>query len=265
LNNINGVSAMNIKGKTVLITGASAGIGAACAEVFGEAGVRLLLIARRDKQLASVSESVFKRFGAEIYNMNFDIRKHDEVEQFLGNLPERWKEIDILINNAGLARGMEKIQDGDNNNWDEMIDTNIKGLLYVSRAILPKMIERGTGHVFNIGSLAGHEVYPAGNIYCATKHAVKALTKGMIIDLIGTGVRATNIDPGLVETEFSEVRFRGDKVRAKKIYEGYKPLTGRDIAEIILFAATRPEHVLIQDLLVTPTAQASALIIDKKQ
>jgi len=193
-----------------------------------------------------------------------DITKYDEIEQFIHDLPENWSGIDVLINNAGKARGLSKIQDGDMEDWEEMIDTNIKGLLYVSKLILPKMVEQGFGHVINIGSIAGREVYPNGNVYCGTKAAVAAISKGMVIDLNGTGVRVSNIEPGLVETEFASVRFHGDEEKAKTVYQGYTPLTGRDIAEAVLFCTTRPQHVMIQDVLITPTDQATATIVNKK-
>ncbi|MFC2130093.1 SDR family NAD(P)-dependent oxidoreductase [Bacteroidota bacterium] len=255
---------MNIKGKSVLITGASAGIGEACAEVFAEAGARLILMARRQEKLAEVSKRLFKLYGAEIYSIGCDITKYDEIEQFIHNLPKNWSAIDVLINNAGKARGFSKIQDGNLEDWEEMIDTNIKGLLYISKLILSKMVEQGFGHVINIGSIAGREVYPNGNVYCGTKAAVAAISKGMVIDLNGTGVRVSNIEPGLVETEFAKVRFHGDEEKAKTVYEGYTPLTGRDIAETVLFCATRPSHVMIQDVLITPTDQATVTIVKKK-
>ncbi|MBI5324978.1 MAG: SDR family NAD(P)-dependent oxidoreductase [Ignavibacteriae bacterium] len=255
---------MDLKGKIILITGASAGIGEACAEVFAEEGAMLILLARRKNKLDELSKIIKEKNKVEILNIECDVRNRKDVEKCIKELPDKFKNIDILINNAGLARGMNKIQEGSFDDWDEMLDTNIKGLLNVSRFVLPGMVERKSGHVVNIGSLAGREVYPNGNVYCSTKHAVKALSKGMIIDLNGTGVKVTNLDPGLVETEFSEVRFRGDTEKAKKIYQGYTPLTSRDIAEVALFCVTRPQHVMIQDIMVTPTDQATALILNKK-
>ncbi len=192
------------------------------------------------------------------------MRNYDAVEQTINNLPEEWKNIDILINNAGLARGIEKIQDGVLDNWNEMIDTNIKGLLYVSRVVLPLMVKRNSGFVINIGSIAGHELYPGGNVYCGTKHAERAISKGMMIDLNGTNVRVCSIDPGMVETEFSIVRFRGDEERAANVYKGLKPLSGKDIADVALFVASRPAHVDIQSVVITPTCQASATVVDRK-
>jgi len=255
---------MTMNNKIVLITGASAGIGKACAEVFAEAGAKLILIARRGEKLKDISENIFKNYGSEIYSIVCDIRNYEELKNYINTLPERWSNIDVLINNAGKARGLNKIQDGEPEDWNEMIDTNIKGLLYVSRLIIPKMVNQKNGHIINIGSIAGREVYPNGNVYCGTKAAVASISKGMAIDLNGTGIRVTNIEPGLVETEFSIVRFHGDEESAKKVYEGYTPLTGRDIAETALFAATRPKHVMIQDVLITPTDQATATIINKK-
>lgn len=255
---------MNLKGKIALITGASAGIGEACAVAFAEAGANLILLARRKDKLNEITKRIKEKNDVEIFNIECDVRNRKDVEKYINDLPEVFRNIDILVNNAGLARGMNKIQEGNFEDWDEMLDTNIKGLLNVSRFILPGMVGRKSGHVVNIGSLAGREVYPNGNVYCTTKHAVKAISKGMLVDLNGTGVRVTNLDPGLVETEFSEVRFRCDKDRAEKIYQGYIPLTSRDVAEVVLFCVTRPQHVTIQDILVTPTDQATTTIINKK-
>lgn len=251
---------MDMKNKTALITGASAGIGLACAEVFAEAGADLVLSARRQEKIEQIAKDFSEKYNISCTAITLDVRNQKAVEEAFADL----ENIDVLINNAGLARGLNKIQEGDLQDWEEMIDTNVKGLLYVSRVILPKMADRKSGHVINIGSIAGRQVYPNGNVYCASKHAVKAISEGMAIDLNGTGVRITNIDPGLVETEFSIVRFHGDKEKADNVYIGYEPLYGKDIADIALFCATRPSHVMIQDILVTPTAQASATILDKK-
>jgi len=253
-----------MRNKIVMITGVSAGIGKACAEVFAEAGAKLILLARRKEKLTELSEVVRKNFGTSCYIIECDVSDMKTLSSSIRNMPPEWQQIDVLINNAGLARGFNKIQDGEISDWEEMIDTNIKGLLFVSRLILPGMIERAEGHVINIASIAGRQVYPAGNVYCATKHAVKALSEGMSIDLNGTGVKVTNIDPGLVETEFASVRFHGDEDKAAGVYMGYTPLTGRDVAETVLFAATRPKHVMIQDLSVTPTDQANTYIVNKK-
>jgi serine 3-dehydrogenase len=253
-----------MKNKVVFITGASAGIGEACAEVFAKAGARLILMARRQEKLADVCERLFKQYGTEIYSITCDVRNFDDLEKYINALPEKWSTIDVLINNAGKAKGLSKIQDGELRHWEEMIDTNIKGLLYVSKLILPKMVQQGFGHVINIGSIAGREVYPSGNVYCGTKAAVAFISKGMVIDLNGTGVRVTNIEPGLVETEFAAVRFDGDFEKGRTVYQGYKPLEARDVAETALFCATRPQHVMIQDILITPTDQATVNLVCKK-
>ncbi|MFP4370014.1 MAG: SDR family NAD(P)-dependent oxidoreductase [Candidatus Kapaibacterium sp.] len=255
---------MNLTGKLTLITGASSGIGRACAEVFAEAGSNLILMARREEKLKELKNDL-QPHGVKIKTFKVDVRNYEEVKSAIKSLNSELRNIDILINNAGLARGLEKIQEGVLNNWEEMIDTNVKGLLYVSREVLPIMAERKHGHVINIGSIAGHEVYPGGNVYCGTKHAVKAISKAMMIDMNGTNVRVTSIDPGLVETEFSKVRFHGDTDKAENVYKGYQPLRGSDIAEIALFAATRPLHVDMQQILVTPTAQATATILNKTE
>jgi len=252
-----------LRNKKVLITGASAGIGLACAEVFAEAGADLLLTARREDKINEIASELIRKYGVNCLTRKLDVRDNAEVTDFWANLPQQWHSIDILINNAGLARGLDKIHEGSLQDWEEMIDTNIKGLLYISRIVLPEMVARNSGMVINIGSIAGREVYPKGNVYCATKHAVRAISQGMIIDLNGTNVKVCNIDPGLVETEFSLVRFRGDSERARQVYQNFKPLMGDDIAQIALFVATRPPHVNIQDIMVTPIAQASAQIVDK--
>lgn len=252
-----------LKNKKILITGASAGIGLACAEVFAEAGADMLITARREDIIKELAAHLNAKYGINCIAKKLDVRDNEAVINFWDNLSDDWKKIDILINNAGLARGLDKIHEGSILDWEEMIDTNIKGLLYISRLVLPEMVSRNSGMVINIGSIAGREVYPKGNVYCGTKHAVRAISQGMVIDLNGTNVKVCNIDPGLVETEFSLVRFRGDKERAKQVYQNFKPLTGEDIAQIALFVATRPPHVNIQDIMVTPIAQASAQIVDK--
>lgn len=250
--------------KILLITGATAGIGEACAEVFAEQGARLILCARRSDRLEQLTMRLQKNFHSDILPVTLDIRRKEQVEEAINGLPEPWRNIDILINNAGLARGLDKIHEADIGGWEEMIDTNIKGLLYISRAVIPGMVQRGRGHIVNLGSIAGHEVYPGGNVYCATKHAVHALNNGMLMDLVDTPIRVTSIDPGMVETEFSQVRFYGDTQRAQKVYEGIQALSGRDIAEIILFVVTRPSHVNIRELIVMPTHQASALVVHRQ-
>jgi len=255
---------MNLKGKIVLITGASAGIGEACAYKFAELGANLILFARREEKLAKIAENIKSKYGVEVLTRTIDVRNNSSVEQVIAELPNIWQDIQVLVNNAGKALGMSKIQEGSLEDWEEMIDTNIKGLLYTSRAVLPGMVSRRTGHVINIGSLAGHEVYPSGNVYCGSKSFVRAVSKGMIIDLNGTGVRVTNVDPGLVETEFSIVRFHGDAEKAKNVYVGYTPLTGDDVADAVIYAATRPAHVQVQEIFITSTDQATATIVNKK-
>ncbi len=255
---------MKLEGKITLITGASSGIGMSCAKYFAAEGSNLILLARRSDRIKELAAELARQHGIKILPLACDVRDNDEVEKALRGLPGEWKNIDILINNAGLASGVEKIQDGVLSNWDQMIDTNIKGLLYVSRVVLPGMVERQSGMVINIGSIAGHEVYVGGNVYCGTKHAVKAISKGMLLDLNGSGIRVTSIDPGAVETEFSLVRFHGDKQSADNVYKGFKPLGPDDIADIALFAATRPPHVDIHDVIVAPTAQASTSVFAKK-
>lgn len=250
--------------KIAFITGASAGIGQGCAEAFAEAGYDLLLLARRKEKLDEIASLLKEKYNIKVHTIGGDVRNRPELVSALSVLPEEWKAVDVLINNAGLARGLSKIQDGDYNDWDEMIDTNVKGLLYISRIVLPWMVQRKRGHVINIASFAGREVYPSGNVYCGTKHAVKAISRGMAIDLNGTGVRVTNLDPGLVETEFSIVRFHGNKEAADKVYLGYKPLSGRDIGNTAVYCASVPEHVCIQDILVTPTAQASTMVLHRE-
>jgi len=255
---------ISMKNKIVFITGASSGIGLSGAEIFAREGARLILAARREKKLINLAKKMKSKYKTECLVIRLDVRHPNEVEQKIKNIPANWKKIDILINNAGLSRGLDKLHEGNLPDWEEMIDTNVKGLLYVSRAVIPLMVKRNKGHIVNIGSIAGHEVYPGGNVYCATKHAVDALTKGIQIDLVDTALRVSTVDPGMVETEFSEIRFRGDKARAKKVYTGIKPLTPDDIAEAILFCCTRPPHVNIHQLRIMPTAQASATIAHRK-
>lgn len=255
---------MNVKGMVVFITGASSGIGRACAYRFGEGGARLLLIARRLERLERLSRELQSKYGCDVYCEQVDVRDPVGVAHFFARLPEEWKAVDILVNNAGLSRGLDKIHEGKLSDWEEMIDTNIKGLLYVSRLVIPGMIERKRGTIINIGSIAGHEVYPRGNVYCATKHAVDAITKGMRLDLVDTPIRVCTVDPGLVETEFSYVRFHGDAQRAKQVYENLTPLTAEDIADVVYFVATRPPHVQIAEVIVFPTAQASSWLVHRK-
>jgi 3-hydroxy acid dehydrogenase/malonic semialdehyde reductase len=255
---------ISLKGKIAFITGASAGFGRACAEIFAAQGCRILICARRLSRLKSLSESLKKKYRVPVHYFTLDVRDREEVSRQIAALPKEWQKIEILVNNAGLSRGLSKLHEGEFNDWEEMIDTNIKGLLYISRAVIPGMVKRGKGHIINIGSIAGHEVYPGGNVYCATKFAVDALTKGMQIDLVDTPVRVSSVDPGMAETEFGLVRFHGDKERASKVYTGIKPLSARDIAEAVLFCVTRPPHVNIHQLRIMPTAQATATINYRK-
>lgn len=248
---------------TVLITGASAGIGEACARAFAAAGARLVLTARRRKRLQALADELAAAHGTECHLLTVDVRDRDGVAAAIGALPAEWAAIDVLVNNAGLARGTEKVPAGNPAEWDEVIETNVNGLLYVTRAVTPGMVQRGRGHVINLGSVAGHEVYPGGAVYCATKHAVGAITRGLRMDLLGTGVRVSTVDPGMVETEFSVVRFRGDQERADGVYRGMTPLTPADIADTILWVATRPAHVNIDEIIIKPTDQASATIVHR--
>lgn len=250
-----------MKNKTAFITGATSGIGMATARLFAENGLKLILCGRREDRLQSLSAELSK--ATEVYTLKFDVRKKEEVFTAIQSLPKYFSEIDILINNAGNAHGLDTIDEGNIDDWDAMMDINVKGLLYVSKAILPKMMERKSGHIINIGSTAGKEVYPKGNVYCASKHAVDALNHAMRIDLNGKGIKVGAINPGLVETEFSRVRFKGDTQRATKVYEGYTPLRPEDIADIIWFAITRPPHVNIADLTVMCLDQASSTIVNK--
>ena len=246
---------------TVLITGASAGIGAACARAFAREGARLVLAARRTERMQALAEELRAAHGTECHLIALDVRDGDAVARALGGLQAA---VDVLVNNAGLGRGMEKLQDGTPAEWDEMIDTNVKGLLYTTRALVPGMVERGRGHVVNLGSVAGHEVYPGGAVYCASKHAVDAITRGLRMDLLGTGVRVSTVDPGMVETEFSVNRFRGDEERARRVYANMTPLTPDDIADAILWCTTRPPHVNIDEIILKPTDQASATQVHRR-
>lgn len=250
--------------KIVLITGATSGIGLACAEIFAKNGYDLIVTGRRNDRLMEITGNFPAKYKIEVLALNFDVRNKQETEKALESLPEKWKQIDILINNAGLASGLNPIQDGNTEDWDAMIDTNLKGLLYVSNCIIPLMIARNKGHIINIGSIAGKEAYLKGNVYCATKAAVDSLTRSMRIDLLAHNIKVTQIAPGAAETEFSLVRFKGDKDAAKKVYDGYQPLSGNDIANIIFFAATLPPHVNINDMTITPTAQANTVHFDRK-
>ncbi len=249
--------------RTALITGATSGIGLATAERLAREGYRLILTGRRAERLADISVRLVREYGAEVHTLCFDVRDREAVEASLGSLPAEWQVIDILINNAGLASGLAPLQDGDIEDWERMIDTNVKGLLYVTRAVAPGMKERRTGHIINVSSIAGREAYPSGNVYCGTKHAVEAIGKGLRMDLLPYGVKVTQICPGAVETEFSLVRFHGDSERAARVYEGFTPLTGEDIADTIAYTLSLPSHVCINDMLIMPTAQASGSMIHR--
>jgi len=245
--------------KTVFITGATSGIGEASARLLASE-YRMIICGRRNEQLQSLKSEL----TTEIYTLSFDVRNKSEVDAAIESLPHQWRDIDVLINNAGNAHGLAPIHEGNVDDWDAMIDINVKGLLYVSKAILSGMVKRKQGHIINIGSIAGKETYPGGNVYCASKHAVEAINNGMRMDLFKHGIKVSQINPGLVQTEFSEVRFKGDKERAKLVYEGIDPLTGNDIAELIQFILSRPAHVNISDTVVFPAVQASSTLVDRK-
>jgi 3-hydroxy acid dehydrogenase / malonic semialdehyde reductase len=254
-----------LKSKITLITGASSGIGKACAEVFAREKFNLILTARRIERITTLAKKLDKEHGIKIKCIKLDVRNYEKVEKTINSLESNWKKIDILINNAGLSRGLDKIHEGKKEDWDEMIDTNIKGLAYVTRHVVPLMVKRNKGHIINIGSTAGHDVYPAGNVYAATKFAVKALSQSTRYDVLDKGIKVTSVDPGMVETEFSIVRFRGDIERAKKVYIGIKPLSPKDVAETVLFCATRPQNVNINQVILTPLYQASSTQVIRKE
>jgi NADP-dependent 3-hydroxy acid dehydrogenase YdfG len=250
--------------KTALITGATSGIGEAVAEAFAKEGFRLILTGRRVERLNSLTSRLVKKYAVNILPLNFDVREMVQVEKHLLNLPQEWQHIDILINNAGLAVGLSPLNEGIIDDWERMIDTNIKGLLYVSKIVSNLMIEHGGGHIVNIGSIAGKSVYPNGNVYCATKYAVDALSKGMMMDFIQKNIKVSQVCPGAVETEFSKVRFKGDEKRAAAVYEGFEPLNAADVADLILYIVKAPAHVNISDVVILPAAQASPTIFCRK-
>ena len=254
---------ISLKDKIVLITGASSGIGASCAQVFAQAGANLILTARRIDRLEALAQQLRGEFGISVHPVQLDVRDRDRVELVFQSLPPEWTDIEILINNAGLSRGMEKLHEGSIEDWEEMIDANLKGLLYVSRAIVPGLVSRGKGHIVNIGSIAGRHAYPGGNVYCASKAGVRAISQGLKLDLLGTPIRVSEIDPGLVETEFSVVRFHGDEERAKTVYDGLTPLTPDDVADVVFFCTTRPARVNISEVLLVPTDQATATQVSR--
>ncbi len=246
-----------------LVTGATAGIGEATALILAKNGYDLIIIGRRLPKLLDVKKKIEVEYKVEVEAIELDVRKKEDVASCISNLPEKWKQIDVLVNNAGLAAGLDLLKEGKIDNWEKMIDTNVKGLLYVSRAIIPIMVERKKGHIINISSIAGKEVYPRGNVYCATKHSVEALTKAMRMELVRYGVKVTSIAPGMVETEFSIVRL-GDKEKADAVYKGFEPLVAKDIAETVEFVVNRPPHVNINDILIMPSAQATGTIVHKE-
>ena len=249
--------------KIVFITGATSGIGLACAKKFAENGDRLILTGRNESRLAEIRKELMQK-GTEVLTMAFDVRDREQAARFMDDLPAEWKNIDVLVNNAGLALGLEPEYEGNLDDWETMIDTNIKGLLTMTRLIVPGMVERNSGHVINVGSVAGDAAYAGGNVYCATKAAVKALSDGLRIDVANTAIRVTNLKPGLVETNFSNIRFHGDSERAANVYKGVKPLTGDDIADVAVYAANAPAHVQIAEVLILATHQASGSVISRK-
>jgi len=255
---------MSLKGKVVMITGASSGIGEACAKSFAALGSKLLLGARRLERLKALAQEIKKKYKAEVYPIKIDVTNYKALEKAISGLPKGWKEVEVLINNAGLALGIDKMFDADIKDWDAMIDTNVKGLLYMTRLILPGMVERGRGHVINVGSIAGFELYPGGNVYCASKAAVQILSKSLRMDVLGKSIRVTNIDPGMTKTEFPLVRWKGDEEAASRLYEGIDYLSPEEVAEAILFCATRPPHVNIGELVITPTEQISFMLTHRK-
>jgi 3-hydroxy acid dehydrogenase/malonic semialdehyde reductase len=253
-----------MKGQTVLITGASAGIGEACAYAFARQGARLLLAARRVERLEALAAKLTEEGAEAVRTFSMDVQKADAVRAAIESLEPEWRAVDVLVNNAGLSRGLDKVYEGDAADWDEMIDTNVKGLLHVTRAVVPGMVERGRGHVINLGSTAGEMTYPGGAVYCATKAAERAINDGLRIDLLGKPVRVTSIDPGMVETDFSKVRFRGDEERAAKVYANLTPLKPEDIAEAIVWSVSRPAHVNVARMSITSVDQANSLLFNRK-
>lgn len=253
----------NIKDKIVFVTGATSGFGRSTAAAFAKKGAKLIICGRRTAKLKEFAAELRKKFKTEVLAAALDVRKKTDVFRVINNLPVKWANIDILVNNAGLSRGLDKLQEGKMLDWDEMIDTNVKGLLYVTRAVLPGMVERNSGHIINIGSIAGHEVYPKGNVYCATKHAVDAITKGIRLDTVDTDIRVTTIDPGLAETEFSIVRFRGNVNKAKEVYKGIHALRPEDVADAVIYAVSRPLNVVIAEMILLPNKQASGQVVHR--
>lgn len=256
--------AISMKDKVVLVTGGGVGIGAATAVEFAKLGAKVMICARREDTLQEMAAKLREAGASDVYTFVLDVRDQGAVESAIAALPKSWQAVEVLVNNAGLSRGLTKMYEDDIQNWEEMIDTNVKGLLYVTRAIVPGMVQRNSGHVINLGSTAGHMTYPGGGVYCASKAAERAVTDGLRIDLNGTAVRVSSIDPGMVETDFSLVRFRGDAEKAAKVYANVEPLTPEDVAETIVWVATRKPHVMVQTVLITPTAQANAFVLSRK-
>jgi 3-hydroxy acid dehydrogenase / malonic semialdehyde reductase len=256
---------MSLNGKIVFVTGASAGIGAATALAFAAEGAKLLLAARRAGRLSEVASRAMELGAPSVHSIDLDVRDHRAVQNAIDGLPPEWSEIDILVNNAGLSRGLDKVYMGKIEDWDEMIDTNIKGLLYITRSVVPGMVVRGRGHIINLGSTAGELAYPNGAVYCGTKAAERLINDGLRQDVLGTPIRVTSVDPGMVETDFSLVRFRGDIERAAKVYKGVKPLTPEDVAEVIVWAAARPAHVNIARVLMTTVHQANSIMFHRTE
>lgn len=246
-----------LAGKTVFITGASSGIGEAIARLFAQNGAKLILCARQENKLEQLKEILVAKYQIEVYTFGLDVRNSRQVFENISNFPTAWQAVDILVNNAGLAAGLDKFQNANLDDWEQMIDTNLKGLLYVTKAVLPGMLERNNGHIINIGSIAGHECYPGGSVYSSTKHAVAALTKSLKLDLLGTPIRVSTVDPGMVNTNFSKVRFKGDEQKANAVYEGLTPLSAEDVADALLYCVTRPAHVNISEIILFPTDQSS--------
>jgi serine 3-dehydrogenase len=255
---------LSLKDRIVFVTGASSGIGESTAQAFAALGAKILMCARRAERLEKLAQTLEFEYGVAVHYFQMDVRDQPAVEKAVAGLVPEWRAIEILVNNAGLSRGLDKLPQGLLDDWEEMIDTNVKGLLYVSRAVIPGMIERAKGHIINIGSIAGREVYPGGNVYCATKFAVQALSKGLRLDLSGTPIRVSEVAPGMVETEFSLVRFHGNAERAGKVYQGLTPLAPDDVADAVVWCATRPLHVNVSELVVMPTAQASTTLVSRK-
>ena len=250
--------------KIVLITGASSGIGEACAKRFAQGGYKVIINSRTASKLNTLKQELEEKYNAQVFSLPFDVRDREGAKKALASLPNSWQEIDILVNNAGLVIGVDKEYEGSLDEWDIVIDTNIKSLLAMTRLVVPGMVERGRGHIINMGSIAGDAAYPGGSVYCATKAAVKALTDGLRMDLVHTPLRITNIKPGMVETNFSVIRFRGDREKADNVYKGIKPLTGEDIADTVFYAASAPEHVQIAEVLILPVHQASGTIVHRE-